>query len=196
MKLGKCYFCRDEKQTENLISFRVDANRHILFEHYTGDKDYLACKNCYSQFVSSKFDSIDDVKNDTNQLTITLSDNWNIIWPYKPIFTEVHAKCKEGIILNSDWVDTSYNNDTCASFENKKHSIRLWIDYPNVEDRELSKLRFSFNIYQDLNLDECIHNDKDSNIIHLEDTYGNIAADKYIETEDINEFNKIIKQYK
>ena len=29
-------------------------------------------------------------------------------------FTEVHAKCKEGIILNSDWVDTSYWNDTCS----------------------------------------------------------------------------------
>ena len=106
-------------------------------------------------------------------------------------------KHKEGITLNSDWIDTSYWNDTCSSFENNKHSIRLWIEMPNVEDRELSyKLRFSFNIYKNLNLDECIHNDKDSDIIHLEDTYGNIAADKYIETEDINEFNKIIEKYK
>tara|TARA_R110002020_G_scaffold23288_1_gene77700 strand:+ start:261 stop:605 length:345 start_codon:yes stop_codon:yes gene_type:complete len=112
-------------------------------------------------------------------------------------FTEVHAKCKEGIILNSDWIDTSYWNDTCSSFENKKHSIRLWIDYPNVEDRELSDtLRFSFNIYKNLNLGECIHNDTDSDIIHLEDTYGEIAANEYIETEDINEFNKIIEKYK
>ena len=75
MKLEMCYFCRDEKQTEKLISFRVDANRHILFEHYTGDKDHLACTNCHSQFVSSKFDSIDDVKN--SDLVINLSENWN-----------------------------------------------------------------------------------------------------------------------
>ena len=50
--------------------------------------------------------------------------------------------------------------------------------------------------YANCDGDECIHNDKDSDIIHLEDTYGNIAADKYIETEDINEFNKIIEKYK
>jgi hypothetical protein len=99
-------------------------------------------------------------------------------------FTEVHAKCKEGIILNSDWVDTSYWNDTCSSFENKKHSIRLWIDYPNVEDREFKIDRFMFHIYKDLKID-------------LSDTYGDTQI-KYetIQTEDINEFNKIIEQYK
>ena len=103
-------------------------------------------------------------------------------------FTEIHAKCKEGIILNSNWVDTSWNQDTCASFENKKHSIRLWIDYPNVEDREYKSEsnRFIFQIYKDLKID-------------LSETYGYPAEDyphEIIETEDINEFNKIIEKYK
>ena len=62
MKIEKCYFCRDEKQTKDLLTFKVDPKRHILFDHYTfekngnfSDKDYLACKNCYSQFVPAHF---------------------------------------------------------------------------------------------------------------------------------------------
>ena len=57
MKLEKCYFCRDEKQTKDLLTFKVDPKRHILFEYYTSDKDYLACKNCYSKFVPKHFKS-------------------------------------------------------------------------------------------------------------------------------------------
>ena len=99
-------------------------------------------------------------------------------------FTEVHAKCKEGIILNSDWVDTSWDQDTCASFENKKHSIRLFIEMPNLEDREFKIDRFMFHIYKDLK-------------IKLSETYGDPQINyETIQTNDINEFNKIIEKYK
>lgn len=45
-----------------------------------------------------------------------------------------------GVIVPSDFKDSSWHNDVCPSFTG--HGLRLWIDYKDPEMRELVGERF------------------------------------------------------
>lgn len=42
-------------------------------------------------------------------------------------------------VLPAGWEDTSWHNDACPSFTNKAARVAMFVDYPNIEDRELSE---------------------------------------------------------
>lgn len=44
--------------------------------------------------------------------------------------------------LPEGWEDESWHNDVCPSFRNDALRVRLFIDYPKLEDRELEGARF------------------------------------------------------
>lgn len=62
----------------------------------------------------------------------------------RTIKTEFPRYPKLDVTLPAGFVDESWHNETCPGFFNAALSLRLWIDYPNMEDREIQGFgRFS-----------------------------------------------------
>lgn len=62
------------------------------------------------------------------------------------------------LTLPDGWVDTSWHNDACPSFEKTINGtlVRLWCDYKDRSLSEIGGLRFSISMY-DEQADEYIH---------------------------------------
>lgn len=54
----------------------------------------------------------------------------------RTIKTEFPRYPKLDVTLPAGFVDDCWINETCPGFFNAELSLRLWIDYPNPEDRE------------------------------------------------------------
>lgn len=55
-----------------------------------------------------------------------------------PRMAEHHSGFDQSTLpsIPSDWVDTSWVNDCCPSFEVPGKPVRVWIDYPDPQHRE------------------------------------------------------------
>lgn len=56
-----------------------------------------------------------------------------------PLMAENHPDFDQSTLpsIPSDWVDTSWVNELCPSFEIPGKGLRVWIDYPDQDMREV-----------------------------------------------------------
>ena len=59
------------------------------------------------------------------------------------------ANYDDVLSIPTGWVDTSWHNDICPSFEKTFGDVtfRLWCDYANIEKREVGGKRFIVSKY-------------------------------------------------